>query len=544
MSSVLGTVILQSTLPGGDPASISRHYGRIAYPVLNALWLTDVFHAPWYHALMGLVALNILCATIVNFSLQPARWGFLLAHAGVLLVLLGGLIYFARGDKGVITLAEGETADRYVSKRSRTYQALPFSIKLNRFEIDYYPAEMVFIGPDNQVISVRPREGTEAKLPWDDTRVKFERVIGNARRVTEVVRGPPGPLNPAAHFKLETPEGTREFWRFALRAGAADTLLESDGRIAVAFDTLDTAKADLVRVAPTLFVINRNTRAVTQVPARAGEPFKLPGVKVPAKAKILQVLDDADNPTLGPGLRIQLETGGRIEWRHVFARFPEFNPDAMTGTRLSLPEIRFVYYRPRTVLHVVRTPGPAYELRLWTRSKWESRPMVPGTPVEVGPVKLTLLLELPAAHVETRYDLSKEPTRIEAVLVTVSTHSGKPRGLWLSTRTGGKATVSDRLTLAYISSEDVREYRSDVTLIDQGGSSRRCTIRVNHPAAHKGWQIFQESYYQRGPYRVSQLAVSRDPGLPLAYVGLTLLMVGVFYAGFVKPILVKREQEP
>jgi|GEM_PF-3460795 len=601
--SMLGTVILQSTLPGGDPAALEEHYGKTASRLLEALRLTDVFHAPWYHALMGLVALNIVCATIVRFSLRPAKWGFLLAHAGVVLVLLGGLIYFARGDKGILTLAEGETAARYVSKRSRNYRPLPFSVRLNRFEIDYYPAEMLFIGPDNQVISVRPREGAEVTLPWDETRIRFERVIRNARRVTEVVSGPPGPLSPAAHFKLETPDGSTEFWRFALRASAAETLLESDGRIAVAFDTLDTARAGLVRVQPTLFVINRDTKAVTEVPARAGEPFELPDVKAPAKVKVLQVLDDADNTTLGPGLRIQVETDGRIEWRHAFARLPEFNPDAMTGARLSFPEIRFVYYRPKTVLHVVRQPGPAYEVRMWSDGKWQTRPMPPGTPVEVGGVKLTLLQELPAASVQVRYVPADEPTGIEAVKITLRPRldesyrsklkrwgSSPRRGLeeaaraamgkgdelppgvseafgvsrWITTeegrniqagwhtdtvtRTGDTFAwlvgLGSATTISYTPSQQVREYRSEVTLIGEGGASQSCTIRVNHPASQAGWQIFQEGYFPHGGRYVSQLAVSRDPGLALAYVGLTLLMVGVFYACFVKPTLVKRRREP
>ena len=56
---------------------------------------------------------------------------------------------------------------------------------LKRFEIEYYPSEMVFSGPAGQGVSVHPREGAEAELAWDGTRVKFERVMF-ARRITEI----------------------------------------------------------------------------------------------------------------------------------------------------------------------------------------------------------------------------------------------------------------------------------------------------------------------------------------------------------------------
>ena len=48
-----------------------------------------VYNSPWFMALVALLALNILAAMIVRF---PWRWrhcGFLLAHAGVLVLLAG-----------------------------------------------------------------------------------------------------------------------------------------------------------------------------------------------------------------------------------------------------------------------------------------------------------------------------------------------------------------------------------------------------------------------------------------------------------------------
>jgi len=540
-ASVLGTVILQSPLPGGAPEEIVRHYGSTFSRVIEVLRLTDVFHALWYQALLGLVGLNVLCATISRFSLRPGKLGFVLAHVGVLLVLLGGLLYSVRGEKGVITLREKQSSGKFLSRRGRGERPLPFTVTLDRFAVEYYPAEMVFVGPKREALSVKPQAGREVTLAWDGTRVRFEQVVENARRVVEVLPGSSGPPHPAAHLRIETEEKQIDFWRFARRTGAPDALLKMDGRIAVAFDPEEVARTNPLATQATLYVINRSTAVLAELPATVGRTFQLPDVTPPATGEILEVLDDADNTTLGPGLRIQIHSGESFAWRHVFAGLPDFVPDAFTGPPLRFPEIRFIYYRPRQILYVMQKAGPAYELRSWEKGTWREQPIVPNQPVQVGPVKLTLLEVLPAAHVETRYDPAEEPTGIEAVLLDVSTPHEEPRRFWMSA-VGDDRTMKfgERLTLGYLVSPDVKEYRSELTVDDHTGRPESCMLRVNHPLRHRGWEIFQEGYWPEGTRTVSRLVVSRDPGLTLAEVGFVMLAAGVFFACFIKPVIVRK----
>jgi hypothetical protein len=295
---------------------------------------------------------------------------------------------------------------------------------------------------------------------------------------------------------------------------------------------------------PTLYVINTFTGSETELPASAGGTFGIPDVNASARGEILEVLDDADNTTVGPALRIQITSGGAVpEWRHVFAWLPDFVPDAFTGRAISFPEVRFIYYRPRLILHVVEKPGPVYELRLWEKAAWRERAMAPRKPVETGPVRLTLLEVLPAAHVETRYEPAGEPTGLEAVLLDVSTPPGPSRRFWMSTAADDRTTRLDgRLTLLYLASPDVREYRSELTIDDNTGLHESCALTVNHPLRRRGWEIFQEGYSTEGTRTASQLAVLRDPGLIPAYVGLAMLAAGVFFACFIKPVMAGREE--
>jgi cytochrome c biogenesis protein len=69
--SAAGTVILQR--PATDPDEMTRAYSPQMLRVLDALHLTDVFHAWWFLLLMGLVSLSIIAASVQRF---PNAWRF------------------------------------------------------------------------------------------------------------------------------------------------------------------------------------------------------------------------------------------------------------------------------------------------------------------------------------------------------------------------------------------------------------------------------------------------------------------------------------
>ena len=69
--SAAGTVILQR--PMTDPDDLQRAYSPAMLRFLDATGLTDVFHARWFIALMLLVSLSIIAASIRRF---PNAWRF------------------------------------------------------------------------------------------------------------------------------------------------------------------------------------------------------------------------------------------------------------------------------------------------------------------------------------------------------------------------------------------------------------------------------------------------------------------------------------
>lgn len=73
----------------------------------------------------------------------------------------------------------------------------------------------------------------------------------------------------------------------------------------------------------------------------------------------------------------------------------------------------------------------------------------------------------------------------------------------------------------------IREFRSRVAVIENDNRvALTKEIRVNHPLQYKGYAFYQSGYNPKYPDWTG-LEVSRDPGLPLVYIGFFLLNAGV-----------------
>src|SRR3972149_995503 len=72
-----------------------------------------VYHSHWFIILLVLLAANILAATLVRYPWGSARLGFLLAHAGLLVLLAGSITTFMGGVEGAGSFSEGPTAHEF-----------------------------------------------------------------------------------------------------------------------------------------------------------------------------------------------------------------------------------------------------------------------------------------------------------------------------------------------------------------------------------------------------------------------------------------------
>src|SRR5438094_8342152 len=74
----------------------ARYGARVAQELVYRAW--------WFGLLLALLAGNVLGAALKKYPWKRQQTGFLVTHAGLLLLLAGGLLTVLFGDEGQIVL--------------------------------------------------------------------------------------------------------------------------------------------------------------------------------------------------------------------------------------------------------------------------------------------------------------------------------------------------------------------------------------------------------------------------------------------------------
>lgn len=83
------------------------------------IWIGGYVPVPGGYALMGLLALALGAKFLLRTHWSPVQVGVNLAHLGVLLLLIGGLVAGVTGEAGFLALAEGENGQAVTDYHQR-----------------------------------------------------------------------------------------------------------------------------------------------------------------------------------------------------------------------------------------------------------------------------------------------------------------------------------------------------------------------------------------------------------------------------------------
>ena len=117
-----------------------------------------------------------------------------------------------------------------------------------------------------------------------------------------------------------------------------------------------------------------------------------------------------------------------------------------------------------------------------------------------------------------------------AVEVEIDPDDGKSYSRFVFERFADFHGADGRLQMIYVtrSQQMVRDYFSDLVVIEDGKEIAAKTIEVNHPLHWRGYHFYQSSYdSQAGQYTI--LSVTSDSGLYAVYSGYWLLGIGIFW---------------
>lgn len=189
--SIIGTVIKQE----GRPDEYLSLYSERVYRIITFLGLDDVYHSPWFLALLLLFAINLTLCTLrrlkpvlkggrepslpeegamegmaMHFRVRSnvedkdvasifkgygcthsseagkvfqkgglSGYGVLLIHASIMLILIGGFVGLIGGFRGFLVLQKGDTKNAITLGGERPYEKpLGFALKLREFEVTFY----------------------------------------------------------------------------------------------------------------------------------------------------------------------------------------------------------------------------------------------------------------------------------------------------------------------------------------------------------------------------------------------------------------------
>jgi cytochrome c biogenesis protein len=210
LGSILGTVIKQ----GAGADEYLSLYSESTYRIITMLGLNDVYHSPWFFALLFLFAINLTLCTLkrfmpilrgdkkitlpdegamaglsMNFRVSDnlddaslsamlkryrctysgeegkvfqkgalSKYGVLLIHTSIMLILIGGFVGLVTGFKGFMVLQKGETKNTISVGGERPHEKpLGFAIKCKDFQVSFYPNG----APKDYVSTVEVIEGEQ-----------------------------------------------------------------------------------------------------------------------------------------------------------------------------------------------------------------------------------------------------------------------------------------------------------------------------------------------------------------------------------------------
>lgn len=100
-----------------------------------------IYYSPLFILLQLLLILNFIFSSLKNKLFKKKKWGGIVVHFSLIIILIGAFVTHVSGVEGTIHIREGESVSHMVVQTNKGMHKynLPFSIKLNKFTLTRYP---------------------------------------------------------------------------------------------------------------------------------------------------------------------------------------------------------------------------------------------------------------------------------------------------------------------------------------------------------------------------------------------------------------------
>lgn len=518
-----------------------------------------VYHSPCFNLLLGLLGVNVAAAALDRLPWERRHIGFVLTHAGILLILLGSWMTHRFAVDGEVALSEGETGDRITLPEPllqitfpHTDQNILLPIKPTPFRWEgRRPLRLEELGGlEANLLAYYPHaEAVEKVLPKTGGKPAAAVTLFNSflRTGGWLIQG--DSERDAVHLGPAV-------IRFATQEAVNDSSREnSKGRLTLRYKDQET-----------VLEVSAALEKETAVP---GTPYTLAIKRFLPHAVVHggELLNQSEEP-LNPACVLTLRGNGILEEHTVFARFPDF--PTIHGLAPSETEIRIRYEfetgqaAGANELRILRDASGDLVYQVAKRGVFS-----PPQALEVGkPYKtgwMDLEFQVTAYHPEAEYQSTFEARPMPAQgkspvpAALIEFNRGKDfRRIWFTRGKhevfflGGmplRATYGHRslpldfdLKLKefmidyYPGTVRPASFKSNVILEDPAmGISRETVISMNKPLSHRGFKIYQSGYQlAEGEPDISVFQVGRDPGISVKYTGSVVMILGILTMFYMK----------
>jgi cytochrome c-type biogenesis protein CcsB len=484
-----------------------------------------VYQSGWFAGLLGVLALNVFAAAAIRFPWKRHQAGFVITHAGILVLLFGCVWGFHRSIDGVVAVRQGSGAS-YV-RLKREHFVLRWADERRRGEVRV-PVSLTTAGvyPSLWRFVASPVLGAFGAPTWPsgealDLQVpaEFGEALGRPVRLQVTDWYPAAEaedrIRPAEPGEAAAGPAVR-----VVIAGAPPAPGMSRG-----------GASDPTAVLADLWLHHRGAAA----PAHQGPSIGAEQRVGPMVLRLLVLGDqaevdrfeaydaEAELPAGAMGLiEIAHTWDGRLAGRRFSRRGLEWSGplelgqprEAFMAMTFQVSEHLSLAVAERTYRRVNLPPDkpgvPAARLRLAigeeTHDLWLLRDGLPRT---IG-------LGAPDEAMNLTYGLDHLPLGFSLVLDHFE------RGIDPGT-------------------DNPASFASQVRVIDpEQGVDRTQRIWMNHPLSHRGLKVYQSGFQELpGGEVVSVFAVNKDPGRPIKYAGSLLIVLGIFTMFYMRAYFVR-----
>jgi cytochrome c-type biogenesis protein CcsB len=147
-------LLLVYALGLGIATFVEKYWGTEAAKVF-------IYHSPLFFALQFFLVVNFVAGSLQHQLFRRKKWGFLIIHFSLIIILAGALCTHIAGKEGVVHLREGESLDYMTVRTNRGENSLqlPFYLELIRFTVERYPGSS---SPSNFESLMRIRDGNQS----------------------------------------------------------------------------------------------------------------------------------------------------------------------------------------------------------------------------------------------------------------------------------------------------------------------------------------------------------------------------------------------